>query len=145
MGRSNGGSFSGRTTDSDSVNPGSNPGPPAIDSKGLAGFSVGPFSLKILDCARNCARLQSLIPRVAPSEGVFKYTAGREFIDFYHKSILLARPPNARFHLEIENIGATNIDDSFSQFPILLDMKMGMVAPGGNPKLEIIAESSHER
>jgi hypothetical protein len=30
-----GGSFNGRTADSDSVNPGSNPGPPAIALKGL--------------------------------------------------------------------------------------------------------------
>ena len=34
-----GGSFSGRTTDSDSVNPGSNPGPPATDRQRLAFFS----------------------------------------------------------------------------------------------------------
>jgi hypothetical protein len=40
-----GGSSSGRTTDSDSVNLGSNPSPPANKNIGLAGLLTLPFSL----------------------------------------------------------------------------------------------------
>ena len=42
--KNNGGSSSGRTTDSDSVNPGSNPGLPAMKNKGFTAFKlVSPF------------------------------------------------------------------------------------------------------
>ena len=84
------GSSNGRTRDFGSRYLGSNPSPSAKDRQGLAGILASLFSLKIVDCARNCARLQSLIPRVAPSERVVKHTAGKGFIDFYRKSILFA-------------------------------------------------------
>lgn len=44
---SDGGSFNGRTTDSDSVNVGSNPALPAKQNQGVAKLSRGPFFFDI--------------------------------------------------------------------------------------------------
>ena len=49
-----GGSFNGRTTDSDSVNRGSTPFPPAINKNGVGSFRPAPFLLlKNIDILNN--------------------------------------------------------------------------------------------